>query len=229
MEGRRRKRTLAILRGHRCGEGALDEPRMVRCADAARGHEAEGRADRLAGKRAEAALAEIAITARCFRSLAHMSLRSGDPGCATTAILGSFPWEASVAAHENCRISASFQTAESWAFLAFSGQRCQGSQRLGKTLHSDHPNASGIAPGDGRVLPSRHEEHFRVSGPDAEDLLSDAADRRHCAVEVHLPGRGDVVAAVDVPAELLHHLEGEREPGRGTSDADRRRPTEDLR
>src|SRR2546430_9824591 len=161
MEGRRRKRTLAILRGHRCGEGALDEPRLLRCGEAARGHEAEGRADRLAGKRAEAALAEIAITARCFRSLAHMSLRSGDPGCATTAILGSFPWEASVAAHENCRISASFQTAESSAFLAFSGQRCQGSQLLGKTLHSDHPNTSGIDPASDRAFPTRHEHYVR--------------------------------------------------------------------
>src|SRR6476661_7311079 len=112
MEGRRRKRTGPILRGHRCGERARYESRLLRRGERAGGPRAEGRADRLAGQRAEAGLAEVAITAGCFKFFAHRSLRSGCPGCATTAILGSIQGNASVAAQENCRISGSFQKAE---------------------------------------------------------------------------------------------------------------------
>src|SRR5690348_6508146 len=80
MEGRRRKRTRLILRGGVRGHGPRDEPRLLRGREAAGGLEAEGGADRLAGERAEGGPAEIAITTRCFRSLAHRSSRSGGPG-----------------------------------------------------------------------------------------------------------------------------------------------------
>ena len=69
-----------------------------------------------------------------------------------------------------------------------------------------------------RVIPSGHEEDVRFRLANAEGLLLHAADRRDRAVELDLPRRGDAVAAVDAMAELLHHLEREREPGRRPAD-----------
>jgi hypothetical protein len=101
MEGRRRKRTRTILRGRVYGDRARDEPRLLRRREAACGAEAEGGADGLAREGAEAGLAEVAITAGCFGSIAHTSSRSECPVGVTTAILGAFPRLASVAADEN--------------------------------------------------------------------------------------------------------------------------------
>src|SRR5580693_1064517 len=58
---------------------------------------------------------------------------------------------------------------------------------------------------------------MRFTRPDR--LLLDPSDRTHLAVQVDLPGRGDLESAVDVPAELLQDLEGEREPRGGAADS----------
>ena len=60
-----------------CREYPRDESRLLRRDEAPRGLQAEGGAGRLAGKCAEPGLAEVAITAGCFGSLAHNSSRSG--------------------------------------------------------------------------------------------------------------------------------------------------------
>ena len=68
------------------------------------------------------------------------------------------------------------------------------------------------------VVPSRHEEGVHMRLARADRFLLHAADRADGAVEVDLARRRDPVPVVDVPSELLHHLEREREPGRGAAD-----------
>ena len=90
-----------ILCGYVRGNGAGHEPRLLRASHTAGGVEAEGGAGLLAGEGAKARAAEVAITARCFGSFAHLSLRSGGSDVDYAAILGPILREASVAAHEN--------------------------------------------------------------------------------------------------------------------------------
>ena len=90
-----------ILCGYVRCDRARHEPRLLRASDSAGGVEAEGWAGFLAGEGAEARAAEVAITAGCFGSFAHLSLRSGEIGRGHPAILGPIPREASVAADEN--------------------------------------------------------------------------------------------------------------------------------
>src|SRR5207253_4133013 len=70
----------------------------------------------------------------------------------------------------------------------------------------------------GGVIPSRDEEYADAGAPDPDRLLLDAADRRDGAVELDLARRRDAPPVIDVAAELLEHVEREREPGRRTAD-----------
>ncbi len=65
----------------------------------------------------------------------------------------------------------------------------------------------------------RDEEDIHTRLARADRLLLDPADRADLAVEEDLAGRRDLVPAVDVPSELLEHVEREGEPGRGAADA----------
>src|SRR6266404_1084144 len=66
-----------ILCGYVCCDGARHKPWLLRGSHSAGRVEAEGGAGGLAGEGAEARAAEVAITAGCFCSFAHLSLRSG--------------------------------------------------------------------------------------------------------------------------------------------------------
>ena len=61
------------------------------------------------------------------------------------------------------------------------------------------------------VFPSRHEEDVRAGLAGAERLLLDAADRTDGPVERDLTRGDDAAAMIDVLAELLEHVECERE------------------
>src|SRR5207248_10571234 len=104
------------------------------------------------------------------------------------------------------------------AFSAFRWQSCQRVQRLLKALHRDDADVSGMAFRLTCVIPSGHEEDVNMGVVGARDLLADPSDRPDGSVEADLAGGRHPVAVVDVAAELLHHLEREREPGRGTAD-----------
>src|SRR5215203_6300094 len=84
-------------------------------------------------------------------------------------------------------------------------------------MHRNYAHASRIAPRLLCVFPSRNEEDVRT-GPFCTDrLLFQAPDRDHGPILENLAARDHLVAAVDVVAELLDDVEGERET--------RRRPT----
>ena len=88
-------------------------------------------------------------------------------------------------------------------------------------MHRDDPDTMGEATGLGGVFPSGDEEVPDSRAANADGLLLDAADRRHGTVELDLPRGGDPPTVVDVPAELLEHVEREREPGRRSADVAR--------
>ncbi len=85
--------------------------------------------------------------------------------------------------------------------------------RCGSRRHTAAPRPRCPQPARGR------RPHRTLRAPIVFCLI--AADREHGAVERELAGRRDLVAVVDVVAELLHHLEREGEPGRRAADVAR--------
>ena len=88
-------------------------------------------------------------------------------------------------------------------------------------MHRDDPDTVREALRLGRVFPSRDEEVAdpRASNPDR--LLFQSPDGGDGAVQLDLARGGDASAVVDVLAELLEHIESEREPGRRAADVAR--------
>src|SRR6266511_3718259 len=115
---------------------------------------------------------------------------------------------------EKAALSASFCK----GLLRPRGQCCQFVQRLLKVAHSEDPNAVRVAPRLGGVFPSRHDEDANSGVADADRLLADAADRRHGAVELDLARSRDPATVVDVLAQLLEHVERERQSRGGPAD-----------
>ena len=135
------------------------------------------------------------------------------------AILRMWPPRIKGLPGEKTRSFRPFDPVEIPWFLALLRQGCQCLQRLLKTLHRDDAQPVRVLAGLARVLPRRDEEGIHTRLARADRLLLDAADRADPAVEEDLAGRGDLVAAVDVAAELLQHVEREGEPGRRAADA----------
>src|SRR3954451_8356555 len=114
------------------------------------------------------------------------------------------------------RKTCTFRQVPNGRNLLFSSRstKCrQGAQRLWKILHSDDLQPVCVAPGLLGVLPSGHQKCVHMRFARADRLLLDAADRPDRAVREDLARRGDLVAAHDVPPELLEDVEREREPG----------------
>ena len=107
------------------------------------------------------------------------------------------------------------------AFLRLLGQSCQSVQRLLKTLHRDDPQAVRVLPRIGGVLPAgtRKASTPASRAPIVFCLMPPIGPTR--PFEEDLAGRRDLVAAVDVAAELLQDVEREREAGRRPADAAR--------
>ena len=101
MEGRAPQTHAQILRGRVCGNRAGHELRLLRGSIRPAVLEAECGAGGLAGEGAEACAAEVAVTARCCSSFAHLSLCSRVDGVEYAAMLGPILVDASVAADEN--------------------------------------------------------------------------------------------------------------------------------
>src|SRR5437868_4085227 len=201
------------------GEWPRDEPRLRRRGQVAGGHEAERGADLFAGECAQTGAAEIAIVAGRFRLFVHGAFwsvwNSGERG----AIIGPFSVGSKRCRRRKLTSFRQIRTRRNVLFSALSRQGCQRVQRLLKTAHRDDAEAVRVPSRIGRVIPSDgHEKDVRARLAGAERLLLDAADRCHAAVELHLPGGRDAVAAVDLVAERLHHLQGEREAGRRAAD-----------
>src|SRR5438445_10890529 len=116
---------------------------------------------------------------------------------------------------ENTAFSGKFETAETDAFLRIWTECRQRAQRLWKCLHRDDAEPVRVLSGHAGVVPSGHEKGVHTRLVRTDRLLLDAADRADRAVRADLAGGRDLVTVDDVPAQLLEHLEREREPGRG--------------
>src|SRR5829696_9040920 len=107
-------------------------------------------------------------------------------------------------------VSGGFDPAGNYGFLLRFRKGCQRAQRLGKTLHRDDAKSVRILPRLLRVVPSRDEKRVHTTLARADRLLLQPPDRADPAVEEDLARRCDATAAVDVAAQFLHHLKGER-------------------
>src|SRR6516165_3897060 len=104
---------------------------------------------------------------------------------------------------EKTRSFRAFQLCEFPCFLAPLRQCRQSVQRLLKTTHRYDAQSMRVLACIRRILSRRDEEGIHTRLARSDRLLLDPADRAHPAVEEDLSGRRDLVAAVDVPSELL--------------------------
>src|SRR6476646_1970291 len=175
----------------RC-DGERDEPRLLGRLERARGR-AEGGARLLRGHCTEAVTAEVTVVAGRSVESGHWGPSEG----AAERVDGTGSYDPCLHGKRAClngkrALSGNFQHAENWVFLSARSECRQGAQRLWKSVHR------GCARTD--------------------RLLLDPADRPDRPVGEDLAGRCDLVAMHDVTAELLHHIESEREAGGGAAD-----------
>ena len=148
----------AILRRSRLarerGERTRHEPRLFRRLEHPRSARRKVGQGDSSSKRAETGLAEVAVVARHLGSFAHLC-RLDVPGliddgsdhrCCRRGSRGP--------ADEKPANCGRFENSEYAAFSRASWQRCQGLQRLSKTLHRHDPTAPAYCGRRGRVIPS---------------------------------------------------------------------------
>ena len=199
-----------------------DEPGLAgRLQRARRGAEGGARALRRHG--AEAVAAEVAVVAGRSALSVHRGVLSGVRGRPDAADGGrlygrSTDAEKACPERKTCMFPATSKRPKTAAFYALGPSVARARNACGKFSTGMMRSPSACFRASRALSPAGTRKASTCACARADRFLLDPADRADRAVGEDLAGRGDLVAVDDVAAELLHHLEREREAGRRAAD-----------